>query len=700
MPPIGRRTVLKLVTGSVAAAAASWATVPWARDAIRLPAGAGKAVAQDELLAIAFDDHLRTRLARGGVFATGWQASEGLLLADGELDRFAFSGQRTEALADPRHGPGQRTVVSGRAGNGVEKQVAVTFYNAYPGLAVLQATYRNGGDQAVDVRGWRNAAHELETRPGGFWTFSGATHTDRRDWVQPLDDGFEQRNTLAMESSDYGGGTPVANIWRRDLGLAVGHVEPVPRGLDLPVRRTRGGAAISVEGPLQASLAPGGSVATERTFLCLHTGDHFAPLELYRRFMEAEGIVAPEVPASTFAPIWCAWGYERDFTTGQVLGTLPKVRELGFEWAVLDDGWQTNEGDWAIDRRKFPRSDADMRAFVAAVKAQGLRPRLWLAPLAADPGSDVLHDHPDMLLLDQDGSFQKVTWWNALTQCPAYQPVIDYHVALVKKAIGDWGFEGIKLDGQHLNAVAPCHNPAHHHARPEESSEKLPDFWMAIHRAAREANPEAVVELCPCGTAFAFHNLPATDQYPASDPLSSWQVRHKGKTAKAMMGMRSSYAGDHVELSDNGDDWASSVGIGAVVSTKFTWPRDTDRPTAPQPPGGFVLTPEKEAVWRKWVDLYREHMLPQGEYLGALYDIGFDRPEAHAIRKDGAMYYSFYADDWSGPLQLRGLGEGRWRVRDLYNGAELGIVDARDATVQAGFRRFLFLQATPAGAAA
>ena len=52
-----------------------------------------------------------------------------------------------------------------------------------------------------------------------------------------------------MEASDYGGGTPVANIWRRDAGLAVGHVEPVPRLLDLPVRKTAKGASIAVESP-------------------------------------------------------------------------------------------------------------------------------------------------------------------------------------------------------------------------------------------------------------------------------------------------------------------------------------------------------------------------------------------------------------------------------------------------------------------
>ena len=55
----------------------------------------------------------------------------------------------------------------------------------------------------------------------------------------------------------------------------------------------------------------------------------------------------------------------------------------------------------------------------------------------------------------------------------------------MRKIIGDWGFEGLKIDGQHLNGVAPCYNPAHKHARPEESVEKLQDFWKAIYDTAR-----------------------------------------------------------------------------------------------------------------------------------------------------------------------------------------------------------------------
>jgi alpha-galactosidase len=180
------------------------------------------------------------------------------------------------------------------------------------------------------------------------------------------------------------------------------------------------------------------------------------------------------------------------------------------------------------------------------------------------------------------------------------------------------------------------------------------------------------------------------NQAPASDPESSWQVRHKGKTLKALMGRNAAFAGDHVELSDGGDDFASTVGIGAIVSTKFTWPRD------PKPKDSFLLTPEREALWRKWIALYNERLLPRGNYRGELYDIGFDKPETHVVERSGRLYYAFYARSWSGPVSLRGLAPGRYRVRDYFNGRELGEVAAPGATLPLAFERFLLLEATAA----
>jgi alpha-galactosidase len=295
-----------------------------------------------------------------------------------------------------------------------------------------------------------------------------------------------------------------------------------------------------------------------------------------------------------------------------------------------------------------------------------------------------------MLLLDRDGAVQNISWWNSFYLCPAYPKTVAYTQALVRKFLGEWGFAGLKIDGQHLNGVAPCFNPAHRHARPEESVEGLHDFFRAVYETARQINPEAVIELCPCGTSYAFYNFPYVNQAPASDPESSWQVRLKGKTLKALMGPSAPYAGDHVELSDGGDDFASTVGIGAIVSTKFTWPVD------PKPKDSFLLTPQKEALWRHWIGIYGQKMLPTGTYRGNLYDIGFDRPEAHVVEKSGRLYYAFYAPRWSGPVELRGLGPGSYAVRDYFNSQDLGLVTRQHAGLHVSFERFLLLEAVPA----
>jgi alpha-galactosidase len=309
--------------------------------------------------------------------------------------------------------------------------------------------------------------------------------------------------------------------------------------------------------------------------------------------------------------------------------------------------------------------------------------------LATAPGSDLLHDHTDLLLLDKEGAPQAISWWNSFYLCPAYEGTIDYTLDLVRRFMGEWGYAGLKIDGQHLNGVAPCFNPAHRHARPEESLEKLQDFFQAIYQTATKIDPQAVVELCPCSTSQSFFNFHSINQAPASDPESSWQVRHKGKTLKALMGPSAPFAGDHVELSDGGEDFASTVGVGAIISTKFTWPRD------PKPKDSFLLTPQREALWRKWITLYNERDLPRGSYRGELYDIGFDRPETHVVEKGGRFYYAFYGRKFDGSVALRGLAPARYRLRDYFNDRDLGEVMGSRAVLPIAFDGSLLLEAIP-----
>jgi alpha-galactosidase len=88
--------------------------------------------------------------------------------------------------------------------------------------------------------------------------------------------------------------------------------------------------------------------------------------------------------------------------------------------------------------------------------------------------------------------------------------------------------------------------------------------------------------------------------------------------------------------------------------------------------------------------------LSEGEYVGDLYDIGFDRPEAHLVRKGGALYYAFFSAHHDGAVELRGLEPGRaYRVRDYVAGRDLGEVAGPVGTLRVSFQSSLLIEARP-----
>jgi alpha-galactosidase len=658
---------------------------------------ASAAAVQGDGIRLEFDEGMKTRVVAtfGRETVLGpFTESETLLTQGGEARGFAFQAAETGPVADTL-GEGRRTVVTGRAGSLV-KEVEVTAYAGRPGWLFLRARYRNEGTTAVPLRGFTSHRYEFDPLPGAgepaFWSYQSASYESRPDWVLPVKAGYSRGNYLGMNDSDYGGGTPVLDVWRPDVGLAIGHVELLPKLVSLPLERDkRGQARLALTMKRELTLEPGQSMETIRSFVAVHRGDYFGTLRAYGAAMQAQGIRLPEAPKDAFDPIWCAWGYGRKFTPAQVFETLPVVKQLGFGWAVLDDGWQVALGDWRPREDKFPAGDADMKALVDRIHAAGLKAQLWWAPMGADAGSRTAREHPEWLLRNADGSARVITWWDSQYLCPAVRGVREDAAAFVRKALGEWGFDGLKVDGQHLNAAPECFNPAHGHASPADAYEGVPAFFEAIWAAAQSVNREAVIEICPCGTGYSYFTLPYLNMAVASDPESSWQIRSKGKTLKALAGDRIAYFGDHVEMSDGGEDFASTFGVGGVIGTNFAWP---GAPGEKDPE--LLLTPAREKTWARWVALYEAMRLSEGEYLGELYDLGFDRPEAHAIRKGDSLYYAFYAARHDGKVELRGLAPGRaYAVRDYVNDVELGRVTGPVGRVDARFQRSLLLEARP-----
>lgn len=574
----------------------------------------------------------------------------------------------------------------------VEKQLSIMVDTGFPGMAFIETRYVNRGTpltiRSVSQNDFAVGADSL------VWSFQPSSISARQDWILPVRPGFAQQNYLGMNSSDYGGGIPMITLWRRDCGIGTGLREQTLQTISMPVvwdkdaeRPTAGLRRDFKEGLL---LNTGDTLTLDRSFVLVHTGDFYAPLQQFSRYMQRyEGFRPADPEPEALEPVWCAWGYERTFTIDEVIGTLPKVAELGFRWVDVDDGFQIAEGDWEPNSR-FPGGDRDMHRLTDAIHACGLKAKLWWAPMAADPGTRILREHPEMQLITEDGTPEFITWWDSYYLSPVNPATQKYTAELVDRFIGKWNFDGLKLDGQHLNCCMPDHNPHSRLAHPDDAVEQFPTFFKAIFERARALKPHAVVQLCPCGCAINFFNLPYMNQAVASDPTSSWQIRLKGKAYKAIA-PRMAYYADHVELSDGGIDFPSQLGIGGVVGSKFTWPKNN-----PDVKADYRLTPAKEEIYKKWLRLYIEKMLPAGDYLN-LYDIAWDKPETHVIRKDGRLYYAFYADQWrGGEITLRGLDpHSTYTVTEYAADGRTYTVEGRHPTIAPTFEGSYLIEAAP-----
>jgi alpha-galactosidase len=576
----------------------------------------------------------------------------------------------------------------------ITKILTINTYKNYEGWAFYTVEFVNTGNKDIVVKKWVNHSYKFDSRKDvpDFWSFQASSTGARKSWILPVDTGFYQKNYMGMNDPDYGGGIPVLDLWRKDIGIAIGHASLKPELASLPVSMGKDDnySTIGIEYAVNDTLHPGDTLKTLETFVTVHTSDCFSTLKQYAAFMAKKGIVMPDSEPLAFEPAWCAWGYMRKFTVDEVIGTLTKVKELGFTWVTLDDGFQNAEGDWFPNPVTFPGGEAQMKKLVDTIHAMGFKAQLWWAPMAVDPGTKLLAEQPDIILKNADGSPQVISWWDSYYMSPVSKSALDHTKEMVDMFIGEWGFDGLKLDGQHLNACPPDYNPAHNLTHPNVAPESMPDFFKLIYETAHQIKPGALIQLCPCGDAMSYYNMPYANQFVASDPVGSVQVRSKGWTFKALA-PNTAYFGDHVELSDEQNDFASTIGIGAVPGTKFTWPKDNPFVTE----GHFVLTPEKEKEWNKWIRIYKEHMLSKGEYLGGLYDIGYDIPETHVIRKSDTLFYGFYAKNWKGTLKFRGLSEESYKVIDYANNRDLGVLLKEKPELDLSFDKYLLLMVYP-----
>jgi alpha-galactosidase len=627
---------------------------------------------------------------------------------------------------------GQRVQVHGATPDGnVRETLTVEVYDEFPSVALLSVAIQNSGNTDVALKSVDFDQHRLnaslvdaQVAPYQMWSFHGASIQWGKDNVFEIPKKFSQQNQMGTvvevkgDLGSVGGGIPVVAFWTKPVGEAIGHAETLPLSLSIPVTtaddgRVETGIHLTPDTVLQA----GQTYSTPESFVAVYSGDYYEPLQIYSNLIDREGLKKATANAEDYSVAWCGWGYLANVTPAQMLGTIPKLKEFGIHWATLDDRWFNNYGDWQPRTDTFPGDS--IRDMVKKFHEQGIKVQLWWLPLAVEDGgagyeshkyavSDVVKEHPDWLILDKNGKPARMTRGLA-TLCPAVPEVREYYKHLTEKFIKDWDFDGSKLDN--IYTVPECHNPKHHHKSPMDSVYAMGDVYKTIFDTTRALKPDSVTQSCSCGTPPSVAWLRYMDQAVTADPVGSVQVRQRVKMYKALLGPNSAVYGDHVELTrvtnpngserDLGSDFASTVGTGGVVGTKFAWPDYGPKLS------DVYLTAEKEASWKKWIGIYNDKMLSRGTFRN-LYVYGYDAPEGYAIEKDGSMYYAFFAPappaaaktkvastpTWSGEIELRGLAAGKYRVTDYADGKDLGEVTAPGAKLQASFTDHLLLQVT------
>jgi alpha-galactosidase len=196
------------------------------------------------------------------------------------------------------------------------------------------------------------------------------------------------------------------------------------------------------------TLAAGEARRTDWAYLQFISLDAPDPLQDYIMAVAREN--QARVPDHT--PVgWCSWYHYFDkITENDVMSNLHAIAggrdRLPLDFVQLDDGFQSQVGDWFGTKPTFPHS---LRWLADEIRSRGHTPGVWLAPYIVRSDAQVWRDHPDWLLRGRGGrpanaGYLWFKWCYGLD--PTHPEVREQTRRLMTTAVREWGFPYLKLD--------------------------------------------------------------------------------------------------------------------------------------------------------------------------------------------------------------------------------------------------------------
>jgi alpha-galactosidase len=250
--------------------------------------------------------------------------------------------------------------------------------------------------------------------------------------------------------------------------------------------------------PFERSIGPGEGFTTAcASLVTFRNGDGFHDphwvlasytAQVLMRRVDKEG--APWI-YNTWEP------FERGINRETTLALIQAAGDVGFDIFTIDDGWQQDYGENAVNLNSFP---GGLKTIQEAVEARGMRLGLWIPVAAIATSSPDNRKHPEWASLDREGNVKTtMTMAGEMAVMCMATAFSDSAAERIVDAIERFHLAYVKLDLTTIfNAYgeAPgCWAKGHFHHNWAESLNMIYEGISAMTAAVYKKHPEVLLDL-------------------------------------------------------------------------------------------------------------------------------------------------------------------------------------------------------------
>lgn len=157
----------------------------------------------------------------------------------------------------------------------------------------------------------------------------------------------------------------------------------------------------------------------------------------------------PPRPSSAVWSSWYSWFEE--VTQRLIEDEIMPAARNGYDVIQIDDGWEKAVGWWE------PNSDfpAGMSSLARSIRAAGMKPGLWIAPLIATRDAPIVSEHPEYFVHTRDGRLAIAghNWGQPYFSLDVTHPGARRWLVEAITRINGWGYVHLKLDFLNAGAI-------------------------------------------------------------------------------------------------------------------------------------------------------------------------------------------------------------------------------------------------------